>query len=74
MNSELEIGLIEDTFADYPDVVTIEQVREMLNIGRNLAYRLIKSGEIRARKVGRSYRIFKASVIEYMCRQSVIAR
>lgn len=60
----------EDIFDDYPDVVTFEQLREMLgNIGKTLAYTLLKNNEIESFKMGRNYRILKSKVIEYLQRQ-----
>lgn len=53
-------------FSDYPDVVSVEQVTEMLHIGQVLAYKLLKDGSIKARKVGRRYIIAKRSVIEFL--------
>lgn len=53
-------------FSDYPDVVSVEQVTEMLHIGQALAYKLLKDGTIRARKVGRRYIIAKKNVIEFL--------
>lgn len=53
-------------FSDYPDVVSVEQVTEMLHIGQVLAYKLLKDGVIKARKVGRRYIIAKRSVIEFL--------
>lgn len=31
-----------ELFKDYPDVVSVEQVSEMLHIGQVLAYRLVR--------------------------------
>ena len=54
-------------FADYPDVVNVEQMREMLGgICDKTAYRLLRSGEIRSFIVGRSYRIPKLNILEYL--------
>lgn len=56
-----------DMFAEYPDVVNVEQLRRMLGgISRKLAYRLLASGELRSVRIGRSYRIPKLCVIEYL--------
>ncbi len=56
-----------DMFAEYPDVVDVEQLRRMLGgISRKLAYRLFASGELRCVRIGRSYRIPKLCVIEYL--------
>lgn len=57
-------------FENYPDVVSVEQLMEMLQIGQVLAYKLVKSGEIKARKVGREYKIPKVNVIEYLNREN----
>ncbi len=57
-------------FENYPDIVSVEQLMEMLQIGQVLAYKLVKSGEIKARKVGREYKIPKVNVIEYLNREN----
>ena len=56
-----------EMFAEYPDVVDVEQLCAMLGgISRKLAYRLLASGELRCVRIGRSYRIPKLCVIEYL--------
>ena len=56
-----------EMFAEYPDVVDVEQLCKMLGgISRKLAYRLLTSGELRSVRIGRSYRIPKLCVIEYL--------
>lgn len=49
-----------------PDILTIPEVREMLYIGRNKLYDLIKSGELTGFKVGRSWRISKSALIAFI--------
>ena len=53
-------------FADYPDILTVAQLQKMLHISRQLSYELINSGQIRAFKVGNSFRIPKVSVIDFV--------
>ena len=53
-------------FADYPDILTVAQLQKMLHISRQLSYELINSGQIRAFKVGNSYRIPKIDVIDFV--------
>lgn len=54
-------------FADYPDVVNIEQLCEMLGgISAKAGYRLLKSGAIQSFTIARRYRIPKANVIDYL--------
>jgi excisionase family DNA binding protein len=57
-------------FRDYPDVVSVEQLMEMLHIGKVLAYRLITSRKIKAVKIGRAYKIAKWNVAEYVLQGS----
>ena len=58
-------------FANYPDIVTVKQLREMLGISRQLAYKLIGNGEIQAVKIGTSLKIPKISVINYVLGEEV---
>lgn len=54
-------------FEKYPDVVEVDDLRMMLGgISRKLAYRLLSDQEIRSVKVGRTYKIPKICVIEYL--------
>ena len=61
-------------FENYPDVVEVEDLRKMLGgISRKLAYRLLADDEIRSVKVGRTYKIPKACVIEYLLGECAIS-
>lgn len=51
------------------DILTIEEVMEILYIGRNYAYKLLNNGEINAFRVGRSWRIPRKSLEEYVIRK-----
>lgn len=54
-------------FRNYPDVVNIEQLCEMLGgISTKTGYRLLKSGTIKSFVVARRYRIPKINIFEYM--------
>lgn len=55
-----------ELFKNYPDVVSVEQLSEMLHIGQVLAYRLVRKGEIKSRKVGRKYIITKQNAIDFI--------
>ncbi len=55
----------------YPDVVSGEQLMDMLQIGQVLAYKLVKNGAIKSRKVGREYKIPKINVIAYLNKEAV---
>ncbi len=58
-------------FPDYPDIVTVNQLQKMLGISRHLAYKLIDYGEVQAVKIGRSLKIPKVSVINYVIGEEV---
>ena len=53
-------------FTTYPDVVTVNELKDMLGIGITLAYRLVKNNNIKSLKIGREYKIPKANVISYL--------
>ena len=64
MESQVAYKLL---FTEYPDVVNVEQMCEMLGgICDKTAYRLLKSGEIKSFIVGRHYRIPKLNIMEYL--------
>lgn len=53
-------------FAEYPDIVNVEQLQAMLGISRHTAYALIDEGYLAGIKVGKAYRIPKINVIRYV--------
>ncbi|MFR1179027.1 MAG: helix-turn-helix domain-containing protein [Acutalibacteraceae bacterium] len=54
------------TFVNYPDVVSINELMTMFNIGKKTAYSLLHTREIKSIKVGRQYRLPKRFIIEYL--------
>ena len=51
----------------YDDVLTVEDVCEVLMIGRNRVYELLSTRQLKGFKIGkRSWRIPKRSLIEYI--------
>ena len=57
-------------FTEYPDLVDVVQLKEMLDIGIGLAYRLVREKTIPSLKVGREYKIPKRNVIAYLTNQN----
>jgi len=53
-------------FDNYRDMLTISEIAEALKIGRNNAYELVRSGAIRSVKIGRQYRVSKASLYDFI--------
>lgn len=58
--------MTRNTLAEYPDVLSPEDVQKILGIGRNAVYRLLTDGTIKSLKVGRRYLIPKLYLLEYM--------
>jgi len=52
------------------EILTVEEFADLLYIGRNTAYKILNSGEIRAFKIGKSWKIPKDAVSEYILRKS----
>lgn len=59
----------KNMFDDLPDVLTVQQVRQALGIGRTAVYRLLENQQIRCFMIGNAYKIPKSSLIEFV-RQS----
>ena len=53
---------------DMPDIMNVKQLQYALHIGRSSAYKLLKSNQIEHFFIGRSIRILKKSVVEFVCR------
>lgn len=53
-------------FSEYPDLIKIEDIMNMLEIGRNSAYKLLQNGSIKTIRVGKKYIIPKRSVVDFL--------
>ena len=51
---------------EYTDLITIDELCELLMIGKTTAYNLLRSGELKAFKIGRVWKISKVSVESYI--------
>lgn len=51
---------------DLPMVLRVEDLMPILDIGRNTAYELVRSGQIRSIKIGRKIRIPRDAVADYL--------
>ena len=51
---------------NYPDVLNLKQVQEVLHIGKGLLLELLGEGEIPAFRVGRLWRVYKKDLISYI--------
>ena len=53
-------------FKEYADFMTAKEAMDALGIGKNLMYRLLNNGEIKAVRVGgKVWRISRKSLVEY---------
>ena len=59
-------------FENYDDILTVDDIAEALKIGSTQAYKIIQSGQIYAFKEGKSWRIPKSGLIEYINKLSLI--
>lgn len=60
-------------FDEYNDMVTIEEVMEMLGIGKNTAYELLKRRELKCFQIKGRWKIPKQAVIEYISTKSSLS-
>ena len=51
---------------DFPDILNVDQLCEVLGISTKTGYKLLSNGTIAALKVGRMYRIPKVHVLTYL--------
>ena len=57
---------VYEMFTEYNDVVTVEEVMEMLHLGRVTVYKLMKTEKIHTLKKKKKYVIPKKSVIDFL--------
>ena len=61
-----------ELYNNYPDTLTVKQMREMLgNISKYAALKLIYDGKVKAVKIARVFRISKNSDIEYIIKNNI---
>lgn len=54
------------SFDELPLTLKVEDLMPILGIGRNTAYKLVRSKQIHSVKIGRQLRIPKQSLIDYL--------
>ncbi len=55
---------------DFSPLITIDELCELLMIGRNAAYKLLTSGKIKSFRIGRVWKIPRDSLTDYIKQQS----
>lgn len=51
---------------DYPDILSVDDLQNILRIGRSAAYNLLKGNRIKTLRIGNRYIIPKQSVINFL--------
>lgn len=51
---------------ELPAITSVPQLAAFLDIGRNTAYELVRSGQIQALRIGRKIRIPRHAVLQYL--------
>lgn len=59
------MNLCKDFYPTFPYLLSLKELQEMLGIGKSLAYKMIKNGEIKAVKIGREYKFAKSDILAY---------
>ena len=54
------------SFDDLPLTLRVDDLIDILHIGRNTAYELVRSGQIHSIKIGCQLRIPKQALIDYL--------
>ncbi|MBP3816831.1 MAG: helix-turn-helix domain-containing protein [Butyrivibrio sp.] len=57
---------------DYTDLLTVEELCDLLKISQTAAYRLLASGKLKCFRLGRIWRIPRECVNEYIREQSFL--
>lgn len=55
-----------EDFDKIPEFLTVKELQALLRVSKGIAYGLVQSGEIRAKIVGRQWRIHRSEYIRYV--------
>lgn len=55
----------------YEDIITIDELCEILMIGKNSAYRLLTENKIKAFRIGKKWKIPKSSVEKFITQNTL---
>lgn len=58
---------------EYSEILTVEDVMEILNIGKNAAYDLFRNGDIKCFRLKNRWKVPKQAVIDYINNQSKLS-
>ncbi|WP_278607939.1 helix-turn-helix domain-containing protein [[Ruminococcus] lactaris] len=58
------------TYDSYNDLITINELCDILSIGKNTAYRLLNDKKIKAFRIGRTWKISRQAVTDFIYHNS----
>ena len=50
----------------YDDMMSVQDLQEALHVGKNRAYELLRNGTVQAIRMGKSWKVPKEAVIEFL--------
>ena len=53
-------------FKNYPDVLTVQQIAELMGVCKNTVYKLIKENQLSCRRIGTAIRVRKKDVMSFL--------
>ena len=59
-------------FYAYEDLITIEDLCDILHIGKNAAYRLLSEGELKSFRLGRVWKIPKIALMQFITEKAFL--
>lgn len=62
----MEVVLKMKQLENYPDVLNVNDIQEILGIGRQQAYELVSSNKFYTVRIGRRIKIFKEVFIQWL--------
>lgn len=61
-------------FEQYDDILTVEEIAEILKIGKTQVYKIVRSGNLKGYKEGKDWKIPKQALKQYVMSQSHLQR
>ena len=56
-------------FENRDEILTVEELMELLYIGKNTAYDLLRSGQIKAFRIGKVWKVPREAITEFVISQ-----
>lgn len=60
-------------FDNFPDILSVKDIMNALDIGRNKAYNLVQTKQIKSIRIGSTYKVPKTALIEYVYNNTATA-